>query len=336
MKKQHDNSWHFQNCLHDLRRGGYVEWKYFNFVTHDFAGIFIYCVFDPSGLTNISGGRVVARLFTPKGVRGGVQKIDISDVRPSKDSAVVQMGNGGIRINRKNYRIYGKADGVEWDLQYCPALQPIRGFSNINLDPIKLEKVSWFIQMPRAEVSGRIKIGNKNFYLKKVSGYSDANWGLLVPLASQFNWAQYNDKIISIVFGEIHVLKKWSGMYVTYKDERIMFGEDEFSIEHLEWKDLPEAKTKIPVVTAVKGENKDYKISIVLDTRQFDLLYFGMPLSFPLMPVVAEQVADFKGEFSRKEDGGQSVLHSFSGRGFKEYSMRRLSFSKKLKYGIVV
>ena len=342
MNALQNNRWHSTEYSDNILKAGYIEWKYFNFTAPGCSGIFVYLMIDPLNIIGIGGGRIISRVFTPDGIFGGSQKFPASSIHPSKKDARIKIGKNEIKIDETVYNIRGKINTVEWNLQYVPAVPAIQGVSDLSLDPLNLEKASWFIQMPKAKVRGVIKVNEKEININTL-GYSDANWGTMIPLISQFNWAQYNDEEISVVVGEIQNLEiagrkinHWREAYITYGEEKVIFAENNFIIEHLRWRPIPDTKIKIPYITKMEGENDKYKISLTLETKIADPLYFKMPLSFPIKPAVVEQTTLFRGDLFKKENGKITPLHFINGDGFKEYSFRDVSINNQIKTGILI
>jgi hypothetical protein len=342
-EKLNNNKWHNTEYPDNILKAGYVEWKYFNFISQNYSGIFVYLMMDPLNITGLGGGRVIARIFTKDEAFGKSDKFLTSEILSSEKSAQITIGNNDIFVIGDKYQIKGGNEFVEWDLQYSPTLSPLEGFTNIALDPFNLEKASWFVKMPKAEVNGLIKINGKKTDINAV-GYSDANWGNLSVLTSQFNWGQYNDEKISIVFGETYNIEiakikfgeRWSGMHVVYDNKQILFSENQLTIKDLEWNYVSKSKTKIPFITKVEAENNDYKISFLMKTIMCDPIRFKMPFSFLIKTIVVEQIAKFNGNLFKKENGKNIPICPINGTGFKEYTSRDISVGDSDKIGILV
>lgn len=337
-----DNRWHASEYPDTLLKAGYIEWKYFNFTSPDCSGIVLYLVTDPMNRTGLGGGRVIARIFSQEGVFGGSLQFPMSDVALSEKDAGITIGENAITADGERYGIRGTVASVVWNLEYVPDSLPIEGFSDLNLDPLGVQKASWFITMPRAKVRGVVSVGRRRYAIDAY-GYSDTNWGSLFPLVSQFNWMQYNDEVISVAIGEMQNLEiknkkvgRWGGIYISYRGERTVFEKKDFSMEHLQWKIVPGTKIKVPFITLVEGENKNFQLSLILKTEISDPLHFRMPPPLPVRPVVVEQTAQFYGELFRKGDKTTASSYSFSGKGFKEYSLRYASLGDRVKTGIVI
>lgn len=339
-----ENRWHIQDYPNNILKAGFMEWKYFNFLSSQYSGIFVYAVADPLNITGKGGGRMLARVFTPRGVVGESEIIDMRDVKPSSYAADIAMGGNTVEVHDGNvYEIKGKTRSVEWDLRFVPETHGIRSFTDLGIEPFNLEKASWFIEMPKSRVRGTITVNGEKIDIEG-SGYADSNWGAPIPLLVSFNWAQFNDENMSIAFMEIQNLQigrkkigRWGEICALHEDEPIRFGGDEFAIEHLKWEVLPDTKVEMPTISLLKGENKDYRLSLLMNAELFDPLYFKLPLKVPVRPVIIEQIASFHGALYKKEGGKEKLLHNIEGRGFKEYTQRDISLkSEKPVRGAVV
>lgn len=339
------NRWHLKEYAGKKSRMGYFEWKYFNFSSANISGFFVFIAADTIGA---KGAFVVARVFHKNKTRrvfGGAEKFEIESAYFSPQNVSAKMGENEIFVRGKICKISGKTGGCSWELEFEPILPPIAAFRDLFLDPLSIERASWFIAMPKAKVSGKIKIGRKKIKISAF-GYSDSNWGSVFPLFARFDWGQYNDKNIAVVFGKLENPKILSGfarlvplrgisrsddeareseaaggIYIVYKGEKIKFKPAEMEIEHLKWKVLSDGKTKVPALSFVRGENKNYKIIFSLKTKKSDALY--LDFSFLFKPGIIEQTALFEGKLFKKTGKNDVLLYSFSGGGFKEYAIKK-------------
>ncbi len=78
--KPSSNQWHINNYSDNILKRSYVEWKYFNFSSPHFSGIFVYLIEDPLNVMGIGGGKVIARIFADKKNFGGVSIIPIKEI----------------------------------------------------------------------------------------------------------------------------------------------------------------------------------------------------------------------------------------------------------------
>lgn len=342
MNKNQNNQWHLSDYPDNILKVGYSEWKYFNFIAPEYSGFFVYLAFDPLNITGIGGARVLGRIFAKDKVFGASKKFSMPDVNFSESSADMSVKGNYIKVKKGSYKIKGKVDSIEWDLKYSPFFsKDYRLFRKTRFMPYTRDSF-WFIEMPKAKVAGHIKIKDKKIKIK-ASGYSDGNWGSPFPIFPPFSWSQYSDKDISVVMGDIRNFEigkkkigRWGEIYVIYKNEKIIFEKKDFKVENLKWEYVAKTKIKVPAIVLVEGENKDYKISLILRARVSDPLHLKMPFSFPVKPVVVEQTALFRGDLFKKEKGKLIPLHFINGEGFKEHTLRRINFSGKPKAGILV
>jgi hypothetical protein len=343
-KPAHENRWHIQDYPDNILKAGYMEWKYFNFLTPRYSGIIVYAVADPLDFTGRGGGRMLVRIVTPKGAVGDAEVIPPQKVKPSSYAADITMGENTIEVHEGNlYEIKGKTKSLEWNLRFSPETHGIKSFAEMGLVPLDLERASWLIEMPKARVRGTIKINGETIDIDG-SGYCDSNWGAPIPLLVSFNWGQYSDESTNIIFMEIQNLQigrkkigRWGEVYVMHEDELIRFKKEEFTLEHLKWEKLEGTKIEMPTISLIKGENKHYRLSLLCNTEFSDPLYFKLPLNVPVQPVIVEQIASFHGTFHKKESDGEKLIHEIEGRGFKEYTQRDISLNNKTpRRGILV
>lgn len=340
-QKSLKNRWHIAYYKKNSLSANYIEWKYFNFTSKTHSGIFVYFLCDAKNLTGVGGGKIIGRLYARNKITGNVEKFKMAKIKSSAKTPEIKIGKNTIKIRGGAYKITGKAGKLEWNLLYTPKAAPISAFSNMEVDPLNLEKVSWFIQMPKAEVKGTIKDGKRKIKIKTM-GYTDANWGVLIPLTTTFQWAQYNDNKISVVVGELENFEirgkkfgRWAVIYIIHGNKKIVFKKGDFILKNKGWKFINKSKIRIPTITSIQGENQKYKISLTIKMEIADPIFFNMPFHFPIRPAVIEQVSIFKGELAKKENGKTRTIHKISGRGFKEYSTRGLFGDKDIKKGLL-
>lgn len=366
-----DNRWHINDYPDNILKAGYFEWKYFNFVSPECSGIIAYLVFDPLNFTGFGGGRVIARFFKNGKIFGGSEKSKPEQTELSSRSASAKINGNEILKTAGGYDLRGKIGGVEWNLNFKTKTKPIFAFQDAGLDPLNLEKASWLIEAPFAEVSGKIALGKTKIPVS-ASGYCDSNWGNFLPLASRFNWGQFNGEKISVVFGETENLELGSKkigrrgeMFVIFNGEKIRFSGEEFTIKNSGWSASGGEKTgrlaekffgsrQIPSLSFIEAQNAKYKLRLAVKAKMTDFLYFDTPLF--LKPTVVEQLSFFEGELMsakgplRRSEGEASgsasggkktsrrdiLLAKISGTGFKEYMFMDFFFGRGGKNGVAV
>lgn len=344
-QKKHSslNQWHYREYLKNFLGVDYVEWKYFNFTSGKYSGIFVYSLTDPLNLTGRGGARVLGRVFISRDVQGGAEKFAVSDADFSLHSADAAMGKNSIKVFANGaYEIRGEVESLGWNLRYTPLVLPIKSFSDRGMVPLHIERASWCIEMPRAKVEGFLTWEGKKIPIEGF-GYADANWGSPIPLLTAFNWAQYSDGAMALVMGEIQNIEvgkiklgHWAELYIRYGDELITFAKKELRITHTEWARVPQSYLEVPMRTEVSGENNEYALMLALETEVSDPLFFELPFHIPVRPIIVEQLTRCFGELRVKAKSGARPLHAFSGRGFKEYTLRDIALRKKNKAGILI
>jgi hypothetical protein len=337
------NSWHIDEYRRNiLRSAGHIEWKYFNFSAEKFSGVFVYFVADPLNISGIGGARVIGRIYANGKAYGGVSYFDADEISASKKSAEIRIGGeNSIKVAGGAYRIRGKSGRVSWDLRYLPLTAPVSGFSGADLDFLGLEKMSWRIQMPRARVSGSVNIGKKLFRVRSL-GYTDANWGDIMPLTSKFNWAQCIDGDLSVVAAEVENFEigrrkigRLAKVFLNLGKQKIVFPQDGIYINYDKWETIPNTRINAPTARFVSADNGSHLLFLEIKASYSDPMQLKMPLSFPVRPTTVEQPSVFSGGlFSKK---GAKLLRSINGRGFMEYTLRNIDLTgKRPRPGILV
>ncbi|MFA5791476.1 MAG: hypothetical protein WC884_00345 [Candidatus Paceibacterota bacterium] len=313
----HDDRWHYLDFENNKNRKNYTEWKYFNFVQKDLSGYIIYYILDPEKGTNLSGGRLIVRILKDGVSYGLVKKIEIDQIELDAVSASMRMGNAKIiEKDSYHYELNCQDKDFSWTLNYKQKAPSIEAFQDVNPGFLIWEKMNWLIKMPRAEVKGDITIGEETFHIDGL-GYSDTNWGEMMPFFSRYEWCQYNEKSFSLVFGVLYGLEKIKStyLYLVIDKHLIRLENVETKVEHLEWKEDETIGVKIPIKNSFFIKNEEYEIKFVSK-----LLYHDSPglkiSSFLPKVIVSEQIVEYEG--SVKKNG--VLLHEFKGRGFQEWS----------------
>lgn len=348
MLKVSDNRWHFKDYPDNVLKAGYFEWKYFNFVSPECSGIIAYLVFDPLNFTGLGGGRVIARFFKNGKIFGGSEKFKPEQTELSSRSASAEINGNKILKTAGGYDLRGKIGGVEWNLSFKAKTKPIFAFQDAGLDPLNLEKASWLIEAPFAKVSGKIALGKTKIPIS-ASGYCDSNWGNFLPLASRFNWGQFNGEKISVVFGETENLElgnrkigRRGEIFVIFKGKKIRFSGEEFTVKNSGWKTEKTGRLsekvfhgrQIPSLSLIEAQNKKYKLRLAVEAKTTDFIYLDTPLL--LKPTVAEQLSFFEGELMEKTGRKEVLLAKIKGEGFKEYMFMDFFFGRGEKNGVAI
>jgi hypothetical protein len=329
------NPWHINKFPDNLLKAGFIEWKYFNFSAPAVSGIFLYLITDPLNLTGTGGGRVIGRIFTKKKIYGGVAKVPMKEVIASNKDAGIEIGiDNFIKVGGNNYNIGGKLKDIAWKLEYSPLLRPVMGFSNMKMDFLGVEKSSWEIKMPKARVSGTIKIGGRTVRIRSF-GYADANWGnIVIPATSRFSWAQYNDGKSSTVFFEIQNAlgmgrkrtNHWSEIFVNYGGRKIQFKESDVGVTSFNQTVIFGTKIKTPNAMTINAKNKNYNLILQIYALHSDPLELKVPFSLPMRPITVEQPSLIRIELFRKTGGLWKLVHKTSGKGFMEHAFCDIKF----------
>ena len=313
----HDDRWHYLDSRDEEHEGSYIEWKYFNFIQKDLAGYIIYYILDPEKKTKFGGGRLLIRIFKDGVMHGWVKKIDMNKIELDAISASLRMGKAKIEEHDSyHYKLIRKGRNTSWDLTYKQKTPSIESFNDIHTSFVRWEKVSWLVKMPRAEVKGNIRIGKKTFRINGL-GYSDTNWGEMVPILTKYEWGQFNEKSFSLVFGILFGLKEINSsyFYIILKKRLIKLENAKCKVEHTKWQKDKIAGMEIPSESVFLVKSKEYEINFSTKLIVYDSP--GMKIH-PLLPkvVVSEQIVEYKGFI--KKNG--KILHKFKGRGFEEWS----------------
>jgi len=319
-QEPHADTWHYLDSRDEKHEENYIEWKYFNFTQDDLAGYIIYYIIDPEKKTKLGNGRLLVRILKQGKSYGLIKRIDMNEVDLDAVSASMHMGPA--RITEKNnyeYEISCQDEDFSWNLNYKQSAPTIESFQNINLTSLmRWEKVNWLIKMPRAKVTGDIQIGKEIFHIDAF-GYSDTNWGQMVPFFTKYEWGQYNDKDFSLVFGVLFGFfsMKSSYFYFVLRGHLVAMEKSKCEIRHLKWSYDSSIGTKIPSRSSFSAKEGEYEIEFTTH-----LLYSddpGMKIH-PLLPkvVVSEQIVEYEGVV--KSSG--EILHSFKGRGFQEWTTK--------------
>ena len=151
-------------------------------------------------------------------------------------------------------------------------------------------------------------------------GYSDTNWGELLPFFSKYEWGQYNDNDTSFVFGIVYGLwrVRYTYFYMRLGKEKIIIENNGTShSKHTEWKRDKSTGVKIPNKTIITFKNKEYTVRLSLKLLMHDTMALKISSLLP-KPIVSEQISEYQGTV---EKNGK-IIHEFKGRGFKEWSAK--------------
>lgn len=315
----HDDRWHYMDYRDGKHDGNYIEWKYFNFVQPGCAGYIIYYLMDPEKGTGMGGGRVVVRVFKDGEMHGALQHIDMDRVSLEAVSAGITMGDSSLaEIDEHHYRIAGSIDDASWQLDFTQKAPVIESFSNIRPGIFPWERMNWLIKMPCARVEGTIRVGDKDFAIQAL-GYSDTNWGELMPFFSRYEWGQYNDEIFSLVFGIVYRLGRIKNAYVycTIDGKTIALERATAQVRHTAWKRDALSAVKTPSATEFVFTQDEYSIRISSSLISADTMGLVFRSWLP-KAIVSEQLVQYEGTVLQHG----KIVHTFSGKGFQEWSTK--------------
>jgi hypothetical protein len=313
----HDDRWHYFDFPDDAHHRNYFEWKYFNFTQGDIEGYIMYSLLDPDGKTGQSGGRLLVRILRGNEVFGTVRKIDINDVEIDPLTASIRMDNAKItEENPHHFVLDADFEDMAWNLEYKQSVPTIESYQNIHTGLARWERLSWLIKIPKAKVTGNIRIGENNFQINAL-GYSDINWGEVLPYFSSHEWGQYNDDSFTLVFG---LLRSWLAPKSAYCyfaiDKKVVSLRDaRCEVKHTEWIKDKFIGNKIPKESKFVFAGSEYEVEF-----HTTLLHYDTPgmIIHPLLPkvFVSEQIVHYKGTV--KKNG--KLIQSFEGKGFQEWA----------------
>lgn len=316
-EEPHDDRWHYLDDRNEKHTENYIEWKYFNFTQKDLAGYIIYYILDPEKKTQAGGGRLLVRIFKDGKQYGLIKKIEMDKIELDTVSAGLRMDSAKIiEHDSYHYEISSNAKDVSWDLSYKQDSPSIESFNNIHTGLMRWEKVSWLIKMPRAKVKGDIQIGKDIFHIDGL-GYSDINWGEMIPFFSRYEWGQYNEGNFSLVFGILYGLEKIKStyFYIILGEHLVKLENAECKVEHIRWEKDEAMGIEIPNENSFTVKNEEYEIKF--STKLLNNDSPGLKVH-PLLPkvVVSEQIVEYEGSISHNG----IIEHSFKGKGFQEWS----------------
>lgn len=317
----HIDRWHYMDYADGSNRARYIEWKYFNFSNENISGYFLYYVLDPEHKTKVGGGRLIFRLFKDGKSYGYLKKIPVERISFDDVSASVNMDGSTIKeVDSYHYDTNGKIDDLEWNLSYKQEAPTIESFSDINPGMMGFEKVSWLIKMPKAEVKGAIKIGDEVIDINAL-GYSDTNWGEIVPFFTKYEWGQINTKDSSLVFGFLYNFGKIKNSYFYYigDGQKVFLEKGKCVSKQLKWKKDPQSGIKMPIETEIRLTEGEYEVLIHCNLVDHDTLALKILPLIP-KPVVSEQIVDYVIQIKK----GGNLLKEIKGRGFKEWSTKTI------------
>ena len=315
----HEDRWHYldyRNLKHDSR---FSEWKYFNFIQDGLAGYIVYYVLDPEKETRFGGGRLLVRLFKDKMPIRLIKHIDIGKIQFDATSASATFDKAAIiEKSSHHYTITCDFDEVSWELDYKQEIPSVESFNDVNSGLEKWEKWNWLIKMPRAAVAGIVRLGSESFSIQG-RGYTDANWGKLLPFFTHYEWAQFNDAEFSLLFGVLYGVRKRKSAYVYFAlgEHVVPLENSEVEIKHTTWTRDSGNGMKIPARSSFAADKNGYSIRFTTTLIASDSPGLKMNTMLP-KTVISEQLVRYDGTVHKD----RNLLHEFHGIGFKEWSTK--------------
>jgi hypothetical protein len=307
--------WLFSGHLQD-----YTEWWYFNVYdsSQKVQAIFSYLNNNPfnfgGGILPIGISEMAAVAYTPDGIVTEADPFLTFSFSAAYDKANVNIGNQDTItvIAPDIYRIAGatRDERIVWDLLYqrsAPSWDAAENF-NVAADPWQL--MSWLIYMPRANVSGDLKVDGKTYHVN-AAGYHDHNWGEWDLNGVTWNWAQYSQPNLTFDLGDFP--DKPGGIASLYVNgQRYVFQKSQYTLLHTQWAYDSTNNLFYPTQSLFHGLSGGAQVDITMSVLKSD------PLSAPVPPpraVIYEQTVTYSGQ---GWIGGRRL--EFSGNGFKEYT----------------
>lgn len=315
----HDDGWHYLDSRDEKHTGNYIEWKYFNFTGENLTGYIIYYIVDPEKRTKFGGGRLLVRIFKDGTSHGFVKKVEMDEIDIDALSATMRMGDAElIEQGPYQYQIKGKSPDLDWDLNYAQHAPTVESFQNMRTSFVRWEKVNWLVKMPRAKVTGNIRIGKENFQIDAL-GYSDTNWGEMVPFFTKYEWGQFNSEHFSLVFGILNSFSKidHSYFYFILGEHLVALEDASCEVHHDGWTLDKDIGVKIPTENTFYVKNDEYEIKFSTKLISHDSPGLKISSFLPKI-VVSEQIVEYNGVILRQG----KVLHEFRGKGFEEWTTK--------------
>ena len=318
MENPHLDRWHYLDFHDGKHDKNYIEWKYFNFIQKDIAGYVVYYILDPEKSTRPGGGRLLWRIFKDNVSFGGIKQISMDQIQCDSISANIIMDTASITESPYEYRISGTIKDFFWNLDYKQAAPTIDSFHNVNPGFMRWENVNWLIKMPKAHVCGEIKINDQSIVIDGL-GYSDTNWGEIMPLFSRYEWGQFNNYNLSFTFGLLYGFKniKHSYFYFTTDNKLVKIENANCKVEHISWTSRKGIEVQVPSQSNFEITNGEYVIKLSSRLKQYDILGLRV-LWFLPKSVVSEQLVEYSGTIEKQG----ILINKFKGLGFQEWSTR--------------
>jgi len=221
----------------DMNEKGNAEWWYFD--AHLTNGYFVVVFFrakhERTGKTGVE-----ITIYDPEGKK--VQNIydyERTDLVVSKENANVKIGKNYIKVDNSNeqfpvYEIF--LDEGEYGIHLTfkakvKGWMPGKGFTEFG----NKGHFGWVIALPKAEVTGTIRVKNKEMFVEGI-GYHDHNWlNFQLPMVVDYwYWGRIYSDTFTIIFAYIKCNKKMDNypidVLMVAKDEEIIMSTGEYDL----------------------------------------------------------------------------------------------------------
>jgi len=330
------------------KKGLYIEWKYFNGYSENFKYLICYTYPDPDKELKLLPPEVYIRVYRPEKEivynhkTFPDSKIDWDtkksiDIRYDVNNFVDQIDDEGNEI-----RLCGKLDNVSWDLTYKrDKLDLVHKFKNLDLSTeifgyslrkIFSQTMNWQIIMPKAKITGYLKIDNDIYNINEIEdlrGYIDSNWGKWIPIDPMWKWGQCsgvtkNGKTYALLTGDIKNRENRGQIYVEISPHLIIFdkskklknGKKQYKIEAGNWYKDTKTGILIPMHHEIEANNAKQSLKVITNTKYYDV--FPIEIPSPIAPdfYVIQMHVNYTGEVY---ENGNKIL-DINSEGFMEHT----------------
>jgi hypothetical protein len=324
-----DDGYHFAAWADRVHDTSFTEWWYFN-VFDAQAGvkaIFSYFVFNPKDILRLGQVQMVAVAYTDQGTLSAIDQYPMGAFSASDAQADVTIGTNSVRVQPDGtYLISGASrdQRLTWNLVYAPESEPWFAANRITVGRLPWEQMSWLVAMPRARVTGEIKVHGRNYAID-APGYHDHNWGEWIPTDGMWTWAQYSDRRLNLEVGDF--IGKPAGVVSLELDgERSSFDPDQYLLVHTHWGWDSKNRVFYPTESVLNAEKDNLRLRVNLKVLESEPLRGDLPL-LPKDLIIYEQTAWYEGRVwewqphSDRPGGGRwRVKARIRGPGFKEWT----------------
>jgi hypothetical protein len=251
----------------------YIEWRYFNVFSEDISLVLSYSIGDPR---NMSGrGACMTYISAFDGTSATTETIHtpLKSCRVDESSCAFFSENVRLEPAKGGYHLLGKTKDMEWDLNFYGIETNIEHLYRFkSLYPVR-EWMDWTIFMPRARVTGKIRVKGKETHINGY-GYSDGNRGKWIPFSRMWEGFFYSSEESTVSLVKFN-RQKGASMHIFTDDTHLDIPYTSFRIEHMK---RDQNNNSTATITA-KYKGADVKIDI--ETLYKSNLTIDMPFIFP-------------------------------------------------------